>query len=317
MIERPIPCVVDTNVVMLDVLRYAEHGHTALRVATQIGALKTYASIHVIDEVYEHLPELAKRRRVPRAIAAWKAYSEGIAFVEVPETLPPDPRVIALAQADADDVPTGILVSTLAPCISLSQDPHVVDAGLASPEWLRLALSSRDIGHAFALKLLGGGAMVGTGFAGAGVVKLVAALSRSPAGRVLLGIGAVASYLGLRRSYERGWEGPLRAREALRQGLTKYGDELVRVELLAEKARGVIEDALITPIEATRGMQAVRVLALAREPMTSTEVGRALIDEGQALPKALVNDIRREFGTSTMARKATEHRWELSTWEVS
>ena len=123
-----------------------------------------------------------------------------------------------------------------------------------------------------------------------------------------LGIGGVASYLGLRRSYERGWEGPLRAREALRQGLTNYGNELVRVELLAEKARGVIEDALITPIEPTRGMQAMRVLALAREPMTSTEVGRALIDEGQALSKTLVNDIRREFGTSTMARKTTEHR---------
>lgn len=317
MIERPIPCVVDTNVVMLDVLRYSKHGHTALRVAAQIGALKTYASVHVIDEVFEHLPELAGRREAPNAMASWKPYSQGITFVEAPHTLPPDPRVIALAETDADDVPTGILVSILAPCISLSQDPHMVGVGLASPEWLQLALSSRNIGYAFALKLAGPAAIVGSGFAGVGVAKLIALLSRSPLGRVILGFGGVASYLGLHRSYERGWEGPRRARDALREGLTKYGNELVRAELLAEEARDVIEDALIAPIEPTIGMQALRALALAREPKTASEIGRAMIDEDEPLPRRLVSDIRRELEPSRMARKATEHRWELATWEVT
>lgn len=315
--DRPLPCVVDTNVVMRDVLRRARKGHTALSMATQVGAITTFAAIHVIDEVTENLPELACRQRVDNAMEVWKAYSRSIKFIELPPEVPPDERVLQVAHHDKDDLPTAILVVMLAPCISLSEDPHLVDAGLASPEWLRLALSSRDIAYAQAIRELGGFGIAGTGLTLAGAGKLVIRAAKSPFGRAGLATAAVMTLLALQRSQRSGWQGPRKVGGVLEQAITAYFREAVLSERKRAVAEAFISKALVPSRQPTRGLIIGRTLALADDPMTATEIARTLVPEDHPVPRKVLIEVQGLLSRSPMFRRATTHRWELQTWEVA
>jgi predicted nucleic acid-binding protein len=316
MVERPFPCVVDTNVIMRDVLRFVRKDHTALWLATQVGAIKTFAAVHVIDEVAEHLPELADRQRVTNAMSAWKTYSKIISFVELPTELPPDERVAQVKREDQDDLPTAILVVTLAPCISLSEDPHLTDAGLASPDWLKLALSSRDIAHARAIGELGGAGLAGMGLGVAGIAKLLAKAARSRLGQVGLAAGALTGVVGMQRSQRSGWKGLRRVRDLVGQAVAAYFEVAIVSDQRRAIAEGLISQALVTPLNSTTREKVTRVLALAGEPMTPTQLALTFQADKRPLPRETLTNVRDELLRSPMVRQVTPHRWELLTWEV-
>jgi predicted nucleic acid-binding protein len=316
MIERPLPYVVDTNVILRDVLRFARERHTALSLATQVGAVKAFAAIHVMDEVAEHLPELAKRQQVTNATEAWKTYSKNISFVELPTEPIFDRRVAQVQREDEDGLPTAILVATLAPCIALSEDRHLTDAGLASPEWLKLALSSRDIAYALAIRELGGVGLAGTGLGVAGMAKLIAKAAGSRLGQVGLAVAAVTALAGLERSHRAGWKGPRKAGDLAGQAVAAYFNEALVSDRRRALAEGLINQALVPPREPTTGEQIVRVLALGGEPMTATELARTLVANESPLPRETLTRVRHELSRSPIVRQTTPHRWELLTWEV-
>lgn len=316
MIERPLPCVVDTNVIMRDVLRFARKSHSALSLASQVGAIKTFASVHVIDEVAEHLPELAERQHVATAMEAWKTYSKNISFVELPTELPPDERVARVEREDRDDLPTAILVVTLAPCISLSEDPHLTNAGLASPDWLKLALSSRDISYARAIRELGGAGLAGTGLGVAGIAKLIAKAARSRLGQLGLAVAAVTAVVGLQRSQRSGWKGPRKAGDLTGQAVAAYFKEAIVSDRRRAIAERLINQALVPSLDPTTREKIIRVLSLEGDPMTATELARKLIADEIPLPRETVARVRNELSRSPMVQQATPHRWELLTWEV-
>ncbi len=316
MIERPLPCVVDTNVIMRDVLRFARKSHTALSLATQVGAIKTFAAVHVMDEVAEHLPKLAERQRVTNAMEAWKTYSKNICFVELSTEPTIDGRVAQVAREDKDDLPTAILVVTLAPCISLSEDPHLTDAGLASPDWLKLALSSRDIAYALAIRELGGVGLAGTGLGVAGIAKLIAKAANSRLGQLGLAAAAITAVVGLKRSQMAGWKGPRKAGDLAGQAVAAYFNEALVSDRRRALAEGLINQALVPPHEPTMGEKIARVLALRGEPITATELARTLVAHETPLPRETLTSVRHELSHSPMVRQATPHRWELLTWEV-
>jgi predicted nucleic acid-binding protein len=316
MIERPLPCVVDTNVIMRDVLRFARKSHTALSLAMQVGAIKTFAAVHVIDEIAEHLPELAKRQRVANAMEAWKAYSKNIYFVELPTELPPDERVAQVDREDRDDLPTAILVVILAPCISLSEDPHLTDADLASPDWLKLALSSRDIAYARAIRELGGAGLAGTGLTFAGLAKLIAKATKSRLGQLGLLAAAIATGAALQRSQKSGWQGPRKAGDLAGQATAAYFKEAILSDKRRAVAEGFINQALVHPLNAPLGVKVARILALGNDAMTATEIARTMIPEGAPLPRKLFAAVQGELSQSPMFRRATSHQYELLTWEV-
>lgn len=317
MIDRPLPCVVDTNVVMRDALRFSRTGHTALWLAGRAGALKSFASVHVIDEVAEHLPDLARRQGVTNALEAWKTYSRNITFVEPSTGVLTDERVAKVEREDKDDLPTAILVVSLAPCISLSEDAHLTNAGLASPNWLRLALSTRDVAYARAIRDVAGLGLAGTGLTVAKVIKLIAKAAGSPVGQLGLAAATVAVGVGLRRSQTSGWHGPRKAGDLAAQALAVYLTEAFVSDQRRADAERLLRQALVYPIDQTTQAKIARVLALADAPMTATEVARSMVPDEVPLPRTILADVQSELARSSMVRNATSHRWELVTWEVA
>jgi len=131
------PLVVDTNILLSDVIASLRR-RTPSRLLTlaHLGKLRIFAAAHVSDEVRMHLPRMAWEHQLPPldALQWWMVnYLPIIRFVDVPHLDLGDPRPGHIQ--DADDVPTAELVAILAPIISLSNDAHLVEPGMARRDW--------------------------------------------------------------------------------------------------------------------------------------------------------------------------------------
>ena len=135
--------VVDANVLISDVVRFARTGRpTAL--SRMIGANGAVADVcvppSVIEEVREHLPEVARRKVRPEEASAMFD-SRYAPFLFVEESAPTGTEVeTALALRDADDVAVLALALSLN-AVLLSKDRDLVDSGGAVGDWLDVVLA--------------------------------------------------------------------------------------------------------------------------------------------------------------------------------
>ena len=142
------PYVVDSNVLLNDLMSAVRRGRPGALVASaRVGSCRYYASAHVFDEVPERMAHQARKAKVDPAIAyqRWVSeYLQAILFVTMPAELPDDSRAGRVVARDPDDAATAALVLLLGP-ISLSEDGHLVDPGLATREWLPLTRAGRTV----------------------------------------------------------------------------------------------------------------------------------------------------------------------------
>ena len=139
--------VIDTNVLLLSLRRFLRDGRSAMLGAAKRGGLKLFAAQHVYWETLEKIPLLMPEWGFDSTDATRVLVAEflpWVRFVNVHGIRSTDGRESAVL--DLDDRPTAVLLSLLAPAVSISQDPHLVTVGLAFDDWLPPLLAGAERG---------------------------------------------------------------------------------------------------------------------------------------------------------------------------
>ena len=140
--------VVDANVIITDVLRFARTGKpTALSEMIRTNGLvaDVYVPPCVIEDVQDHLPEVAARKMSPEhASAVFDAHYSPFLFVDTAE---PSGTTVErdLVERDIDDVALLRLALSLN-AVLLSKDRDLLDSGAAIGEWLEVVFAVQVAG---------------------------------------------------------------------------------------------------------------------------------------------------------------------------
>lgn len=263
------PCVLDTNVLVFDLIQGAERGRpTALLDSARFKSGRILACEHVEDEVHDVLRRVATRRGADPAawLEIWnERYAPVIRFVDVPDVAV-DRRLEAVRLVDEDDEPTARLALLVAPCFLLSKDKALVGVGLAAPDWLPISLALQFTGRIDAGTITIGNLI---GLAGQGCVAAARAAARNPR-LTLLGAAVLVTGLLLRRD-QLGSDGRM-----LLHGAKRVTAEIFVAlnALLTEREQAVaaISEQVIQPSLDTPIARVSRTLASEREPMSATEL---------------------------------------------
>lgn len=123
---RPLVCVLDTNILLRDLVRAANmRERTGLIRAAQTGLVRLYASTTVRDEMPEKIP--LKHREMhfdpDVALATWdEMYAPLVTFLDPLDLHASSKATKVLQLRDRDDVPTAHIVELLHPDVIFSED---------------------------------------------------------------------------------------------------------------------------------------------------------------------------------------------------
>ena len=276
--------VLDTNVILLSLRRFMRDGTSAMLGAASRGTLRLFAAHHVYWEVLEKLPLVMPGWGFDPAVATAAFGAEflpWIRFVDVGGVRAADGRDLLVL--DLDDRPTAVLLSLLAPAVSISRDPDLVSAGLAFDEWLTPLLAGAQRGKVADMAFT---ANVGLNLTIAGAGAATSAARRWPTATLLLGIVVVIAGLQLAAS------GRLQLdRDHLVAELTKLAEAAgQQLDTVVDEARqyGFRLDAatvarVVPPLLHER---LARTLALEPRARTHLELAEALSRVGETVAPA-------------------------------
>ncbi|MDL2082129.1 hypothetical protein QNN03_37490 [Streptomyces sp. GXMU-J15] len=303
--------IVDTNVLLTsidnDCRNVSQGRRSRLLLMSDGGDVVLYAADHVLDEMYEHLPRIAKSSPVP--LATLRAYFEAeclpvLRFVTVSEVDAPDPQVLAIT--DPDDVPTGRLAKLIAPCVVFSDDIHLKRPGFAPKRWLDMAKAAVEVAD-------GHRAQVATVNAAAIPVRGVAGLL-SFAGRkvnvspwVLGGVALSAAALLLKQPEWR--KATAEVTSKIFEGIANQLAEGMALERGgAEKLRKVVLGA---PLQPTLRQRIAIVLARQNEPLLAAEVHDLIDARFPEAPDVSIKKVRGALEEGTEFVRVQRYRWQL------
>ena len=269
-----VPAITDASTLIGDCLRFVKVGREPLLAAFagEPGFVNLYATCSVRAEVEEHLAEAARENRLPveSVEAFWRECLRPlISFVDIDALPPRDPRVAELARIDPDDAPTGSLAELLGPCLVFSSDPHLVDVGIASKEWAKLLVGTRDTNM---LQVGTSVTSIGTLGVGYSVVEIASALARAarrwPWPAVIFG-AACSYFLYAYWQSDRG----TRQRRDLRTFAVDTSRELGAFLNQAFEARALLERTAFVPVGDPTPLAGVaRVVAAAPRPVRPIDI---------------------------------------------
>ena len=308
-----MPVVVDANVLIEDVLRYADAKGSSLLRAAFLGSARLYATEAILDEVDEHLPEVAakKARDVDGLRAMFRqAYLPYIRLVDVGDLSSGDERVKALELEDPDDVDAAKLAILLAPSFLLTCDRDLLRHGLGvifEPNegrtgWTFGAVALQDRGLIIGVITGGTGSVMGVGYAGALAVDAIKSIRNNErlmlAGLVLLAGLAILLAVSPRA----------RARAVeLADTFTDAAGAIARAVGTAiewsEEARQILAlNAIQRPVADGDLERLARTLAISRPGVTLVELADTVSD---------VADLEAVLTSSRMFVQVAPGRWAL------
>lgn len=232
--EHVWPVVVDANVLIEDLLWNAnpEKHPSALLSALAVNSIRLLGKLDVIDEVLEHLSDVAGDREVEPLVALLaERYVPQLRLVDISGITLPDAedRITAVAAADVDDEPSARLAHLLDPCVLLTRDHHLTDHGFGTwyepggvrVSWTAAAFTLYD--RSFETQVTSGirGAAMAASVPGMGVVGLVRAARRHP--RVAVSAAIVGGALLLLARSSSRW---VPARERVWNGFARMTSEI-------------------------------------------------------------------------------------------
>ncbi|MYS22837.1 hypothetical protein GA0115240_144896 [Streptomyces sp. DvalAA-14] len=306
-----LAAIVDTNVLLSSVdndCRNAAQGRRSrLLLMSDCGDIVLYAADHVLDEMYEHLPTIAKSSPVP--LATLRAYFEAeylpvLRFVTVSETDAPDSQVLAIT--DPDDVPTGRLAKLITPCVVFSDDIHLKRPGFAPRRWLDMAKAAVDFtdGHQGQVTLMNAAALPLRGVAG-----LLSFAGRkvnvSPwiLGGLVLGAGALLLQKPERR------KAAAEVANKIFEGVSyEFAGAMTKERQGVEQLRKVV---LAAPSQPTLRQRIAIVLARQSEPLLAAEVHNLIQERFPEAPNASIRDVRCALEAGTEFVRVQRYRWQL------
>lgn len=186
--QRPT-VIADANALIQDVIRRSRNRFSLMPLLAQYRLINLLTAEHVDAKVYEHLPRACQNAHADPSIATKiyeTQYRPLLRLVAVGDLMADDERVRAVALVDEEDVPIAQLGVLLAPSLVLTQDAHLLAAGIGVKAWAdALVLIKRLV----ELHMSMWGAAHGLALPGVlavhGIAKLVRLLERS---EVALGI---------------------------------------------------------------------------------------------------------------------------------
>ncbi len=303
------PVVVDTNILLNDLARRVRRNtETALVEAAAIGGLRLFVARHIPSEVEKHLTSYCQRRGLDHGhgVGVWDdTYRPLLRVVEAPHDLA-DERVARVHTAEPDDAPTAALASLLAPCLALSEDPHLTRQGVGRAQgWLELALVGRTVARGDGIIITGVSlGSLGAALATDGVRALIRA-DWGPAAAVALGVVAVALLERGMLSQDR----IVRAINVLRPAL-----DALAIEVQEYGEGGATLDAAAFPPPDTPDPRrtVAHLLARASAPLSGTRIAVALRAAGHAATPQGVNQIPRGCPAFVEVRRAA---WQVGQIE--
>jgi hypothetical protein len=233
------PVVLDANTMIQDVLYNAppDKKPSALMNALTVGTARLYGKPDLLDEVSDHLSEVAGKNKhdLARVRDLLAFYVSRMRLVDpsgvvIPDTERRFARVHARRKPNGrTDEPTARLSRLLDPSILLTEDKDLLDndfgvwyePGERLASWTAAAFTLKD--RSFASQMDAGAKMAGLAvglptMAGVGFVGLARAHPRAA-----LGAGALAAALGFATRKSPRWEA---ARKALAEGFTAVMDDM-------------------------------------------------------------------------------------------
>lgn len=237
--EHLWPVVLDAMTLIREAIHNArpEGKPSALMDALVVGTARLYGKPDLLEEVADHLPEVAARKGydLARAHRVLAFYLGRMRLVDPPRVIIPDAEarfaeVGARRKPDGrSDEPTARISRLLDPSLVLTTDADLLDNGFGVwyepgerlATWTAAAFTLKD--RSFASQMDSGAKMAGLAvglpvMTGVGLVQLARAHPRAA-----LGAGALATALGFATRKSPRWEA---ARKALAEGLTTVMEDM-------------------------------------------------------------------------------------------
>ena len=274
-----LPVVADASTLISDCLRLARRERQPelrppllLTLSRDLPFIALYATEDVRREVEEHLPGAARGIHLSHQVVeqAWReSIAPAVRFVDLAPLPGLDPRIAALAAADPDDAPTGALAELLAPCLVLSSDPHLLEAGIARNDWGNLMTQAFEVGTLQMAESSTVLVMIMVGALAAEVGSaVVGAARRWPLVVLALGAGGAFLLYSYAQS-ERGGRHRADLRAFIADAWARLGPFLTR----ALECQRLLEQAAFVPDGQASDLAAVaRVVASALHPPRASEV---------------------------------------------
>jgi predicted nucleic acid-binding protein len=312
-----MPVVVDTNVLIEDLLRRSDGKHSSLLVAAALGSARIYATQSILAELDRNLPRIARERgrdltRLREVLA--RDYLPHLRVVYVGDLHSEDDRVKALALEDADDVGPAKLALLLSPSFLLTTDKDHLRHGLGvfyeptenKTGWTFGAVALQDRGIIIGVMAGGEGGAMGGLLAGELAVDAAKAIAKN---EKLMTVGlfvivGIAIFLAVSP----------RARERLGQLIESValvaGDAASSVARGVGKALDMSEEAhALLEANATRRPAPDTELELVARVLAVSHPGVTLAQLREALPT--IASVESVLGSSRLFVEVQPGRWAL------
>ncbi len=288
---------VDSNMLLKNIARDVRDApkRTHIRTLAKLGVLRLFAGSHVYDEMNKYLSEFMVARGLDPSVAEtiWRQdFLPSVRFVDTTQFPLTDPRVLAVRDRDADDLPTAILACLLG-TKALSEDQDLVDYGLATGRpWLDLIFAAEKTAIGQTVTVGAAGGVVLTGATLEEGIRGLRRMSADATGQKILWGAATLLIVGLLiyliHEPTRRWVTP-RAR-ALASGLKDGGkwtlSGLVNVSVDLAEGRATLMAALVGHAEPRdEAAQTARILAGSTRPLSTRDLA-ALLWNYQRVPAA-------------------------------
>lgn len=290
---RIVPVVLDANVIIKDVIRYARKKEpTGILLAARIGFVRFFCTTEVRAEVLEHLPEVASRHTVSdEAMRAWqKHYAPLITALDPSGIQALSAKAVLVLYNDPDDLPTAQIIDEIRPHAVLSEDRHLSPYSPAGKDWTRWAAAYRDhsIAQATFVSMRFGGS-ISISIAMSSIEALIVRILKVD-WRILLGVGlavGVGTGFAVTRPTSRKW---LKERldaigawasEHLAEGVSDIYDELVAMDQKSKEANQFLEkSALVHEPPQLAREYVIEVIARTHAYLTAREISERMRDLG-------------------------------------
>ncbi len=287
--------MLDTSVLIQDVLRRSDGRFTGLPLLAQEGSITIVAPRHVEAEVYRRLPKAARdtgRSELKVQETLESVHLPLIRFVDLPAVFPEDQDLARVLARDPDDAPLAHLAKLLAPSLVLSSDKDLIDEGFGHQDWLTSVLL---LGKLTELdQLVWSGAQftyMSTVLPMVGIWKLGAWLAKSELGIIAM-LAAAAGGFVLRSQLK---DAAASARDRVAPAVDRTAVQVTELFGQLASAQTDFEARLVLPAgAATVETSMARLLAGRARPITSDAVHRALIVSGHDITLPEVRAMLRE-----------------------
>lgn len=276
--ERRHPVVLDTSVLIQDVLRRSDDRFTALPLLAQEGSITIVAPRHVEEEVYRHLPKAARETgrselKVQKTLES--VYLPLIGFVDLPAAFPEDSGLARVRARDPDDAPLAQLARLLAPSLVLSSDRDLIDEGFGHQDWVTSVMLLGKLTELDQMVWSGAQfAYLSTVLPMVGAWKLGVRLAKSDLGIIAMLAAAAGGFLF--RSQLK--DAASRARERVGPAVDRTAVQVTEVLGQLASAQADYEARLVLPLgPPTMETDTARLLAGRAGSITSDAVHRALV----------------------------------------